>query len=181
MTTKNQNKGAESKEIAKKPANAIEQFAPVDTGYIIDDLGEITQWVKLPEEPFFDLDGKTVPFVIEGVLLGRSQIEDEDDNGNPIVRYFYSIRTIRPVPVEYKDENKVTISRIAEPGEIVAIGGRAKLDKLNEWSTNGGEYQVILAPTKKIKIEKGRMMWLFAIGHKTLREPNTHFHAKAPF
>lgn len=181
-TETNKTKATESKALDKaKKENALIQFMPED--YEVVATGEITKWVDMSDDGMFTPDdegAEAQPIIIEGVLLSRESIEDEDDDGNPIVRYFYNVRTMRPVPVKYKDEDKVEVTEIAQPGDIVAIGGRAKLEMLNKWATDGGIHQIFLRPTKKIKIGRGRQMWLFDIGHKLIRPGNSVYVAPMP-
>lgn len=182
VTKKTAAAALEEKALEKtKKGGSLIQFMPDD--YEVIATGELTKWVDMSDSGMFSPNPESdeeFPIIIEGILLSRESIEDEDDDGNPIVRFFYNIRTMRQVPVKYKDEDKVEVTEIAQPGEIVAIGGRAKLDMLNKWATDGGIHQVFLRPTKKIKIGRGRQMWLFDIGHKLIRPGNPVYVAPTP-
>lgn len=139
-------------------------------GYDVVESGEILKWVALDDSgTFTDDEGNTHPIVIEGVLIGREVIRDEDDDGEERERHAFSIRIIRPCPVEYKDENGSKVQEVAQPGEIVTMSSRERLKKLEGWVDDGGVHQVFIKPTRKVKIGKGRTMWLFAVGEKLLK------------
>ena len=165
-----------TKEIEKVENLDLSKYVP--EGYEIEQVGELNNWVVfettgdvsfLPEDWPADK-----PVIVEGILLSRESWEDEEGK----TRYFFNIQLKRECPVNFKDEEGIVHAEIAQPGSIVALGDRAKMGVLHRLIDSGGSYQVFVAPSKKIKIGKGRKMWLFHVGKKVLREPRL---PKVPF
>lgn len=141
--------------------------------------GGVTKWVDLKAFQANPDVGDKDPVAgngkaFAGALLGCQEIED--DNGEPNnegvkVRRYYLLRLLSQCPVSYQDENKETVEEVAQPGEIVAIGERAKLAPLRALCEDGGLYALIIKPHSRIKIRGGRTMWTFDVVKKTVRPP----------
>lgn len=117
-----------------------------------------------------------------GFLVGLNDIEVDEDNlsgaeprpsDGVMVRYFYTIQLTTTCPVVFKDENKVEQSRIAQPGEIVAIGERHQLKQWRPLIDDGGLYWYAVQPHSRIKIGGPNTMWTFNLYKRIVRQGRT--------
>jgi hypothetical protein len=128
-----------------------------------------TKWVNLQQflEPAWS--GKT--FV--GVLIARKSIPDAkktNPDGTPQRRYYYLLQLVSPCPVSYSDENGDGVDEVAQPGEIVALGERSKLEILGDLIAQGGVQMVMIRPNAPIAIGHSQTMWTFDIGRRVLAQ-----------
>lgn len=160
------------KSMGMKPTD-VEGIEQVQTG-------GLTKWIDLRAFQKDPNAGQGVAVAgngqgFAGILIGRQEIEDEENgelNADGVkVRYFYNLKLVTPCPVSYKNENKEEVKEIAQPGEIIAVGERAKLAMMREWSEDGGTYLAVIRPHSRIKIQGGRTMWTFDMWKKVIKPP----------
>ena len=72
---------------------------------------------------------------------------------------------------EAKDDKGETVQQTANVGDIVCIGERTKLQKLDTFIARGGQWAVFIYAAKVIKVKGGHTMWTFDIGARQLRAP----------